>query len=322
MFTVKYVFFLFAVIFFLLLFEPLALTSISSPVLDTGWVTGTFTRHSQNIRQYTFIDKAIGRITRVNATPNHRFYVKNKHRFIAAYDLSVADRLVTAVGQEVRLLCLGKRKKQCSHSFHPKELTQVFNLEINNQHIYFVGENAIEVHNVYQCPQCSFLYKKKYVFLHHLKTFHSIDNPSKCFMCYENFSNNNLLQQHFQDDHGIVIKRKMTHLRCPECIDYSTWEEKQFFRHIINCHPWSRYKYYMNQYQRWYDRKYSIAIRVEHTYPEHGYRASVSEHTRTGQSSGSPAASPQESVSQSARTDRSGTGLSNGLSDISDSTTL
>ena len=40
-----------------------------------GWVTGTFIRHNEDVRQYTFTDQVTGQSSRINATPNHRFYV-------------------------------------------------------------------------------------------------------------------------------------------------------------------------------------------------------------------------------------------------------
>ncbi len=56
-------------------------------------VIGTFKRYALDVRTYTFRDSK-GHIDHIHATPNHPFYVQNKHGFVAIEDVKDTDVLV------------------------------------------------------------------------------------------------------------------------------------------------------------------------------------------------------------------------------------
>lgn len=109
-------------------------------------VIGTFKRYAEDVRTYTFKDEH-GNIDKINATPNHPFYVRNKDDFIAIDDISVSDELVTNLGKEVRLVCPIGKNAGCGEQYNKDgKPVLVYNLEVYQQHIYYVG-NGVLVHN-------------------------------------------------------------------------------------------------------------------------------------------------------------------------------
>ena len=111
-------------------------------------VTGTFKRYVPDVRQYTFKTIKTGVISKVNATPEHLFYVTDRHRFMPVTDISSQDRLITASGEQVQLLCHPKQKKHCGAPLNRGLPAAVFNFEVNQRHVYFIGDTAIMVHNM------------------------------------------------------------------------------------------------------------------------------------------------------------------------------
>ena len=115
-------------------------------------VTGIFTRHVTNVRRYLFKNIKTGRISAVNATPGHRFYVSNQQAFISISKVSPLDKLITDNGEEVRIVIgiQGGEQKENHDKFHYSETVKtVYNLEISQKHTYFVGLLHICVHNIY-----------------------------------------------------------------------------------------------------------------------------------------------------------------------------
>ena len=117
----------------------------------TDIVTGTFIRHATSVRKYRFKDKKTGHIMTVNVTDNHRFYTINKGAFIPIKAISPTDRLITATGNTVKLLCLENQLHDCGQADRLQQPTQVYNLEVRQRHTYFVNDTAILVHNA--CAQ-------------------------------------------------------------------------------------------------------------------------------------------------------------------------
>ena len=111
-------------------------------------VTGKFKRYVLDVRQYTFKTIKTGMISTVNATPGHLFYVTGRHRFMPVTSISSQDRLITASGEKVQLLCHSGQKKHCGVSLNRGLPVPVFNFEVGQRHIYFIGDTAVMVHNM------------------------------------------------------------------------------------------------------------------------------------------------------------------------------
>jgi hypothetical protein len=109
---------------------------------------GTFKRYAPVVNTYTFKDLSRGEISKINATPNHPFYVKNKTEFIAIEDVSPTDELVDQTGKQVRLVCHNGKSDHCGKLYNAKPVP-VYNLEVYKKHVYYVGCDGILVHNVY-----------------------------------------------------------------------------------------------------------------------------------------------------------------------------
>ena len=110
-------------------------------------VTGKFKRYVLDVRQYTFKTIKTGVTSKVNATPEHLFYITDRHRFMPVTDISSQDRLITASGEQVQLLCHPKQKKHCGVPLNQGLPVPVFNFEVNQRHAYFIGDTAVMVHN-------------------------------------------------------------------------------------------------------------------------------------------------------------------------------
>ena len=114
----------------------------------TKKVTGQFERHTINIKKYTFRNMETGKITTVNATPEHPVYVKNRAIFVPMDLLLTTDHLLSSADQEIRLICRGNRMQHCGESLHDSIPLPVYNLEINHNHTYFVSDIRLLVHNI------------------------------------------------------------------------------------------------------------------------------------------------------------------------------
>ena len=111
-------------------------------------VTGKFRRYVSDVRQYTFKTIKTGVISKVNSTPGHLFYVKSRQGFVPVTDVSSQDRLITASGEQVVLLCHPGQKKHCGVPINSGLPVPVFNFEVYRRHVYFVGDTAVTVHNL------------------------------------------------------------------------------------------------------------------------------------------------------------------------------
>lgn len=117
---------------------PAKVVSISrAPPLAKGpgqVVTGTFSHSAGNVINLDVdgLDEPIG------TTENHPFWSEDRQAFIAAGDLKTGERLRTEAG---RIICVSSSSSRTADS--------VFNLEINTEHVYFVSDAALLVHNNY-----------------------------------------------------------------------------------------------------------------------------------------------------------------------------
>ena len=133
------------------------ITAITPSVMDVNWlnpahshknfITSIFIRHVLDVRQYTF-KNIKGTHDKINVTPEHLFYVKNKQAFMPISQVSMHDRLITDTGDKVRLVCHKNRQDRCSQSYMSGQIKQVYNLEVYNKHTYFVGKPHLLVHNI------------------------------------------------------------------------------------------------------------------------------------------------------------------------------
>ena len=133
------------------------ITAITPSVMDINglnpshshknFITSIFIRHVLDVRQYTF-KNIKGTYDKINVTPEHLFYVKNKHAFMPVSQISMHDRLITDNGAEVRLACHKNRQNCCSQSYMSGQIKPVYNLEVYNKHTYFVGDLHLLVHNI------------------------------------------------------------------------------------------------------------------------------------------------------------------------------
>jgi hypothetical protein len=109
---------------------------------------GTFKRYASMVKTYTFKDLSTGEVSTINATPNHPFYVQNKHKFVPIEDVAPSDQLVSAIGKKVRLICEGGKSSYCGDLYNKDgKPVVVYNLEVYKDHVYFVGESSMIVHN-------------------------------------------------------------------------------------------------------------------------------------------------------------------------------
>ena len=111
-------------------------------------VKALFIRHALNVKIYQFKNLRTGSISTIKATDNHPFYLENKRAFIPIGRVSSSDRLITATGQAVKLVCPGGRKKHCGAASANTSPVLVYNMEIYSKHTYFVGAGSqMLVHN-------------------------------------------------------------------------------------------------------------------------------------------------------------------------------
>ncbi len=96
-------------------------------------VTGTF-EHSSGDVLNLFIT---GAATPIGCTAGHFFWSEDRKDFVQAADLRQGERLRLADGRLTHL----------EHSETIVEQLPVYNLEVDGEHVYFVGELAVLVHN-------------------------------------------------------------------------------------------------------------------------------------------------------------------------------
>ena len=101
-------------------------------------VTATF-HHSSGDAVDLIVQNDDGRNESIGTTVNHPFWSVDRKAFIPVGELKAKERVVTYSS---------KIQTVVQHSTRAE--TDVFNLEINNEHVYFVGNSGTLVHN--SCP--------------------------------------------------------------------------------------------------------------------------------------------------------------------------
>ena len=135
---------------------------------DMKKVTGKFIRYTSAVNHYMIKNNKTHTITVVNATPNHPFYVINRHKFIPISKVLPFDSLMTLSNQPCSLVYPGSDNLLPGAIRKKNTLTRVYNIEIEKKHVYFVSKINILVHN--PCEHLVAYYK-------HLKSY---DIIQKC----------------------------------------------------------------------------------------------------------------------------------------------
>ena len=114
-------------------------------------VSGIFKRYTTKINKYAFKNLDTGITLKINATPDHPFYVINKKKFIPIKNILPEDIMLADNGQKFVLLCKNKSLR-CSLPLAGGQPVLVYNLEINEKNTYFVSDSRILVHNCNNIP--------------------------------------------------------------------------------------------------------------------------------------------------------------------------
>ena len=114
---------------------------------DSNHVTGKFIRYAPEVNRYTVKDKQTNMTSTVDATPNHPFYVKNKHAFVPISEVLSSDSLVTLSNHEAHLIHSNSNNLLLKTNNKKNKLTRVYNIEIEKKHVYFISNLNLLVHN-------------------------------------------------------------------------------------------------------------------------------------------------------------------------------
>ena len=101
-----------------------------------GLVTGIF-EHEGSVVDLRFVNESSEEVA-ITSTPNHRFWSESRQAFIACGEL---ER-----GELVRGLTGGQWQLQARKS--QPDARSVYNLEVSQEHVFYVGSGGILVHNM------------------------------------------------------------------------------------------------------------------------------------------------------------------------------
>ena len=113
---------------------------------NSNRVTGIYIHDSNNVKTWKFVNRK-GSITTINATPNHPFYVKNIGEFLPLQQITPGMELTDDHQHTLHLICASKKHKKCGYPYNVNKISTVYNIEVNQQHQYFVSGQHILVHN-------------------------------------------------------------------------------------------------------------------------------------------------------------------------------
>jgi hypothetical protein len=98
-------------------------------------ITGTFTTARCSV-----LELRLSNGEALEPTPPHRFYSDTRKDWVAAGDLRVGECLRTASGQAVTVESIGLKAGE----------HRVYNLEVEQEHQFYVGETGVLTHNAYE----------------------------------------------------------------------------------------------------------------------------------------------------------------------------
>ena len=114
---------------------------------DSIHVTGKFIRYTPKVNHYKIRDRKTNVISAIDATPNHSFYVVNKHKFIPISKILPSDFLITFSNHLAHLMHPSDNHYLYTVNNKKNTLTRVYNIEIEKKHVYFISRLRILVHN-------------------------------------------------------------------------------------------------------------------------------------------------------------------------------
>lgn len=100
-------------------------------------VTAMFHHTAGNVIDLN-IENADGTRETIGTTSNHPFWSEDRQEFVQAGELKHSEKLIDASG-----------KVQTVDELIPHETAPVYNFEVHNEHVYFVGDSGTLVHNAY-----------------------------------------------------------------------------------------------------------------------------------------------------------------------------
>ncbi|MEZ6132844.1 MAG: polymorphic toxin-type HINT domain-containing protein [Planctomycetaceae bacterium] len=100
-------------------------------------ITATFHHTSGDVIDLTITD-GHGQNEAIGTTSNHPFWSVDRQEYVQAGSLEIGERLKTLHGET---------KVVVSNLARPGPQTGVYNLEVHAEHVYFVGEGGVLVHN-------------------------------------------------------------------------------------------------------------------------------------------------------------------------------
>ena len=171
---------------------------------DTELVTGIFKRHSLNVYKYTFKNTDTGKFSILRATPNHRFYVKDRQAFLAIKNITKKDTLITSNGSSIKRVYFDKNT-EITDSDKTNIPTLVYNLEIQKKHTYFAGSDNILVHNTCRCGKCGAELQDPDATRSHIIRSHVSSIKYTCGIngCKETATRIHFINQHQLNDHKV-----------------------------------------------------------------------------------------------------------------------
>ena len=98
-------------------------------------ITGTFTTARCSVLELRLSNGEV-----LEPTPPHRFYSETRQDWVAAGELRVGECLRTASGQALTVESVGLKAGE----------HRVYNLEVEQEHQFYVGKSGVLVHNAYE----------------------------------------------------------------------------------------------------------------------------------------------------------------------------
>ena len=109
-------------------------------------IIGVYVHQTNDVRTYHFKDKQ-GKISTIDATPVHPFYVKNLQAYLPISQVTDNMQLVGKKNEAIHLICPRNKHQKCGLPYHKGKIIPVYNIEVYQRHFYRVGHDAIKVHN-------------------------------------------------------------------------------------------------------------------------------------------------------------------------------
>ena len=262
-----------------------------TPKQTKGAVIGVFKHYTNTVNIYTFSDNK-GHQTQLRATPNHRVYVVDQiihhqiipiHRFMAIHSIT---HTMEVINDHHTTMHLTQVILDNTHT-----IQAVYNLEVYQRHIYYVGHDGVLVHNgncKYKCYICDLEFKNQVESGRHFTENHIFLDPEtreKKFVCpvlgcekvtYPRVSD---LQRHH------ITKHLERFIQCPLCQESNKltlfagaggWRE-----HMLHIHPNESRPKNATSLQNYYDISY---FSTQFNIPEREIRANQERvhHVRKG----------------------------------------